>query len=183
MKYAAFFRNVNLGRPNCPTKVQLEAAFAGAGAESAASFLTNGTVVFAVAAGSEPHDVLAAAHKTLQAECGLREPAYIRTVEYLAGLVALDPFASIERSSVHECCVSFLPQGIALPALPLESRRGDVEVFRSTGTEAWSLSRKVGNTPGSPNAFLEKLLGQPVTTRAWNTVVRLVGRHASRSSC
>ena len=99
-------------------------------------------------------------------------------MEYLAGLVALDPFASIERSSVHECCVSFLPQGIALPAVPLESRRGDVEVFRGTGTEAWSLSRKVGNTPGSPNAFLEKLLGQPVTTRAWNTVVRLVGRHA-----
>jgi uncharacterized protein (DUF1697 family) len=178
MKHAAFFRNVNLGRPNCPTKVQLEAAFVSAGAESAVSFLTNGTIVFAVAAGIEPHDVLAAAHRTLQIECGLREPAYIRSVDYLAEFVALDPFASIERSSIHERCVSFLPQGIALPALPLESRRGDVEVFRGTGTEAWSLSRKVGNTPGSPNAFLEKLLGQPVTTRAWNTVVRLVERHA-----
>ena len=178
MKYAAFFRNVNLGRPNCPTKVQLEAAFVSAGAESAVSFLTNGTIVFAVTASIEPHDVLAAAHWTLQAECGLREPAYIRAVDYLAGLVALDPFASVERSSVHECCVSFLPQSIALPVLPLESRRGDVEVFRSTGTEALSLSRKVGNTPGSPNAFLEKLLGEPVTTRAWNTVVRLVQRYA-----
>jgi hypothetical protein len=98
--------------------------------------------------------------------------------------VALDPFASVERGSVFECCVSFLPpKDIALPAMALESRRRDVEVFRSTGTGALSLSRKVGNTPGSPNAFLEKLLGQPVTTRAWNTVVRLVGRHASRSSC
>ena len=178
MKYAAFFRNVNLGHLNCPTKAQLEAAFVIAGAESAASFLTNGTVVFAVAFGIEPHDVLAAAHRTLQVECGLREPAYIRAVDYLVGLVALDPFAFVERSSVHECCVSFMPHGVTLPALPLESSRGDVEVFRSTGTEALSLSRKVGTTPGSPNAFLEKLLGSPVTTRAWNTVVRLVQRHA-----
>jgi len=178
MKYAAFFRNVNLGRPNCPTKAQLEAAFVSAGAASAASFLTNGTVVFAVAVGTDSCDVLAAAHRTLQVECGLKEPAYIRTLEYLTGLVTLDPFASVERSAVHECCVSFLPHGIALPALPLESRRGDVEVIRSTGTEALSLSRKVGNTPGSPNAYLEKLLGSPVTTRAWNTVVRLVQRHA-----
>ena len=178
MKYAAFFRNVNLGRPNCPSKAQLEAAFVSAGAESAVSFLTNGTVVFAVAVGIEPHEVLAVAHRTLQVECGLKEPAYIRTVDYLAELVALDPFASVDRSAVHECCVSFLPHGIVLPALPLESRRGDVEVFRGTSAEALSLSRKVGNTPGSPNAFLEKLLGSPVTTRAWNTVVRLVQRHA-----
>ncbi|OOG39365.1 DUF1697 domain-containing protein [Rhodanobacter sp. C05] len=178
MKYVAFFRNVNLGRPNCPSKVQFEAAFVSAGAESAVSFLTNGTIAFVVAAGIEPRNVLAAAHQRLQVACGLREPAFIRTIDYLAELVALDPFVSVERSSVHECCVSFLPQGIALPALPLESRRGDVEVFRSTGTEALSLSRKVGNTPGSPNAFLEKLFGQPVTTRAWNTVVRLVERHA-----
>jgi uncharacterized protein (DUF1697 family) len=178
MKCAAFFRDVNLGRPNCPTKVQLEAAFVSAGAESVASFLTNGTVVFAAAADIETHDVFAAAHKTLQAECGLREPAYIRAVDYLAGLVALDPFASVERSIVHECCVSFLPKGAELPTSPLESRRGDVEVISSTGTEALSVSRKVGSTPGSPNAFLEKILGESVTTRAWNTVVRLIERYA-----
>ncbi|HEV2682001.1 MAG TPA: DUF1697 domain-containing protein [Rhodanobacter sp.] len=179
MKYAAFFRNVNLGRPNCPTKAQLEAAFLEAGAASAASFLTNGTVVFAVAAGIAPHDVLDVAHRALQVECGLREPAYVRAVEYLAELVALDPFACIERGSVFECCVSFLPpKDISLPAMPLESRRRDVEIFRITDTEALSVSRKVGNTPGSPNAFLEKLLGSPVTTRAWNTIVRLVHRHA-----
>jgi len=39
------------------------------------------------------------------------------------------------------------------------------------------VSRIIGRSQGSPNAFLEKLLGLPTTTRAWNTVVRLVDKH------
>jgi len=35
MKYAVFYRNLNLGRPRCPDRAQFEAAF-----------LTNGTLVF-----------------------------------------------------------------------------------------------------------------------------------------
>ena len=179
MKYAAFFRNLNLGRPNCPTKAQLEAAFEAAGAQSAASFLTNGTLVYSVGPGVRPRKVLAAACRALNAQCGLKEPVYVRSVDYLAELVELDPFAAVEPNSVYGCCVSFLHADSVLPAaLPLASRRGDVEVLRFTETEALSLSRKIGNTPGSPNAFLEKFLGLPATTRIWNTVVRLVHKHA-----
>jgi uncharacterized protein (DUF1697 family) len=179
MKYAAFFRNLNLGRPNCPSRAQFEKAFVAAGAESAASFLTNGTLVFAARNKTQARKVLALASEALHAECGLKEPAYFRDLGHLAELVALDPFAAVERSSVYEVCVSFLdPKRITLPALPLVSRRGDVEVLRFTKGEALSVCRKIGNTPGSPNAFLEKLLGAPATTRAWNTVVRLVERHS-----
>ena len=180
MKYAAFFRNVNLGRPNCPTKAQLEEAFAAAGAEAPASFQTNGTLVFSLKGRVSARRVLAAACKTLQAECGLTEPAYVRTMDHLAELVAQDPFAAVEPGTVYECCVSFLPsEGIALPAAPVESRRGDVQVLRFTGGEALSVSRKFGNSPGSPNALLERVLGAPVTTRNWNTVMRLVHKNAS----
>ncbi|HJV95514.1 MAG TPA: DUF1697 domain-containing protein [Albitalea sp.] len=179
MKYVAFFRNLNLGRPNCPTKTQLEEAFMAAGAESASSFLVNGTLVYSVKAGTRARKVLAQACATLRVGCGLAEPAYVRTLAHLAELVALDPFAGVERGSVYECCASFLhSDSVELPAAPFQSRRGDVEVLRLTGGEAFCVSRKIGNTPGSPNAFLEKLLGSPVTTRSWNTVLRLVHKHA-----
>lgn len=104
----------------------------------------------------------------------------MRTIEYLTQIITLNPFAEIESNSVHECCASFLHTTDSLPAgqLPLESKRRDVKVLQLTGSEAFSVSIKVGNTPGSPNAFLEKLLGLPVTTRSWNTVVRLVQKHA-----
>jgi len=115
----------------------------------------------------------------LRGSCGLTEPGYIRTVDYLAELVTLNPFSAVEPGSVYECCTSFVhPQSNPLPELPLESKRRDVRVLKSTGSEVHSVSLKIGNTPGSPNAFLERLLSLPVTTRSWNTVVRLVQRHA-----
>ena len=179
MKYIAFFRNLNLGRANCPTRVQFESAFIAAGASSAASFLTNGTMVFTVGAGGRPRKVLAGACDALRASCGLREPAFIRSLDQLVELVASQPFTSIDSSSVHACCVSFLHGDSCRAAgLPLASARGDVRVVHVTGTEVLSVSLEIGNTPGSPNAFLERLLGLPITTRSWNTVLRLVQRHA-----
>ena len=179
MKYAAFFRNLNLGRPNCPDKSRFEEAFLAAGASFASSFLTNGTMVFEVGAGGRARKVFAAACANLRESCGLAEPGYIRTVEYLAELVTLNPFSEVEPGSVYERCTSFVhPQSSPLAQIPLESRRRDVRVLMTTETEVHSVSLKIGNTPGSPNAFLEKLLGLPVTTRSWNTVVRLVQRHA-----
>lgn len=179
MKCAAFFRNVNLGRANNPTKVQLESAFVAAGASSAVSFLTNGNVVFTVGTEAQARKVVASACETLKTQYGLKEPAYVRSIGDLAKLVASDPFVSIEREKVYQCCISFLHSKlISRPKAPLESTRRDIKVLRIKSGEAFSVTRKVGGTPGNATAFLEKLLKVPVTTRNWNTVVRIVEKHA-----
>jgi uncharacterized protein (DUF1697 family) len=184
MRYAVFFRNLNLGRANCPSRRQFEQAFLDAGAQEAASFLTNGTLVFSARARASPQRLLQRASQLLEANCGLVEPGFIRSLPELVRLSALDPFAAVDRSTVYACCVSFLPPDVQLPGtlplitLPLMSSRGDVEVLRFTNGEALTLSRKIGKSPGSPNAFLEKLLSLPATTRSWNTVTRLVGKFA-----
>jgi uncharacterized protein (DUF1697 family) len=179
VKHAAFFRNLNLGRPSCPGKAQLEQAFVDAGAREAASFLGNGTVLFAAPTRVAPRKLLLAVSELLESRCGFVEPVYARPLSYLAELVASEPFALVDRAAVHECCVSFLHPDAVLPlALAIEAKSRGVEVLRFTPGEALSVSRKTGKTPGSPNAFLEKLLGRPVTTRSWNTVARLVQKHA-----
>lgn len=179
MRYAAFFRNLNLGRASCPTRLQFEQAFLEAGAHEAASFLTNGTLVFAAGTRASPERLMQRAGSLLKASCGLTEPGFVRPLPYLASLLATEPFAAVDRSTVYECCVSFLHPDVQLPyAVPLRSGREDVEVLRFTQGEALSLSRKIGKSPGSPNAFLEKLLGLPATTRSWNTLTRLVGKYA-----
>lgn len=179
MQHVAFFRNLNLGRTNCPTRVQLEQAFLDAGAHAAASFLTNGTLVFSTGPRANPEALLRKAAKQLHAVCGLVEPGFVRSVPYLADLVASAPFAAVDTSEVYECCVTFLHRDAELPEpLPLRSKRQDLELFHCTGGEVFCLSLKIGNTPGSPNAFLEKLLGLPATTRSWNTVSRLVAKYA-----
>ncbi|HEU5048544.1 MAG TPA: DUF1697 domain-containing protein [Rickettsiales bacterium] len=177
MQYAAFFRNVNLGRKNSPTRPQFEKAFLDAGAGSAASFLTNGTLVFTASSEAKAQRILEKACALLNDVCNLHEPAYIRSVKYLAELVATDPFASIDPKSVYACCASFLPANPAtLPKPPFESKRKDVQVLHIHNADVLSICHKIGNTPGSPNAFLEKQLNVPATTRNWNTIVRLVSK-------
>lgn len=179
MKHAVFYRNLNLGRRHSPTRAQFEAAFLGAGADSAQSFLTNGTLVFTTGTGPRARKVLAAANRALQLACGLKEPAFLRRVDALAALVASDPFAAVDRAAVHACCVTFLHADAVVPDTAARmSTRGDVELLAVDGDAVFSLSRRIGSSPGSPNAYLEKLLGLPATTRAWNTVVRLVAKHA-----
>jgi uncharacterized protein (DUF1697 family) len=179
MKHAVFLRNVNLGRANAPSRVQFEAAYLDAGARSAVSFLTNGTLVYEDGDGTTAHAVFERAQAALRSTCGLKEPGFVRTVPYLAALVALEPFARVDLSDVYACCVSFLHDpSVVPPALPLASARRDVELVRVTPAEVLSVCRQVMKAAGSPNAFLEKHLGSPLTTRNWNTLTRLVARFA-----
>jgi len=177
-KYAVFFRNTNLGRPPSPTRAQLESAFLAAGAETASSFLTNGTLVFAATTESKARRIVSIARRLLKAECGLEEPAELRSVEHLAALVAAEPFSAAAKRDVYQYCVSFLSLDGERPTTPLKSKRGDLEIFSITASEAFSVVRVVGRSPGSPNAHLEKAFDRPATTRNWNTVVRLVQKYA-----
>lgn len=177
MKFAVFLRNVNLGRPFCPTRVQFEQAFVAAGADEAASFLVNGTLVF-TAPARRANTIVRTAVAALARDCGLREPAFLRRVDALAALVADDPFAAIDRSGVHDCCLTLLSPRAVLPPLPLQTARGDASVFARRDDDAFGVCRQLGSSPGSPNPLVEKASGAPATTRSWNTIVRLVARHA-----
>ena len=179
MKFAVFFRNLNLGRPPAPTRAVLEAAFADAGAVNPCSFLTNGTVVFEAGSPAQAARILEAAQATLRRD-GFDEPAALRDVAHLAALVASDPLAGVPLNDVYAACATFL---IGTPAdgvsLPSTNHKGDVRVVGWHDGMLLSLTYKLGASAGSPNAFVERTLGVPATTRVWNTVVRLVRKHAA----
>ena len=179
MKFVAFFRNLNLGRPPAPTRAQLESAFLDAGAASAESFLTNGTLVFETSTPAKARKIVKRAGAILQESNGFREPAFMRDLDYLAELVHRDPYAAVDRDSAYALGVTFLQQGLALPSEPpVENRKKDVLAVEYTQTEFLSLVYKFNSSPGSPNDFIEKAFGSPATTRVWNTICRLVKKHA-----
>lgn len=183
MKFAAFFRNLNLGRPPAPTRIELEQAFVEAGAKQAASFLTNGTLVFAAPSPKTAGAIFDKARSRLRRGNGFLEPAFLRRVDELAALVAREPFQAIDRRRVYDCYVTFLHTDVDLPVDPPRANaKGDVQIVEYTAAEMFSVAHKFGASPGSPNAFAEKAFGAPATTRAWNTVVRLVRKHAAEES-
>ena len=178
-RYAAFLRNVNLGRPRSPTRAQLESAFLAAGAGTAESFHVNGTLVFTLAPGTRPRKLAARACEALAASCGMREPVFVRSVDELRALAASDPFAGRIAEGRDACCISFLGAlRKPLPALPFATPRGDLELLRAEDTHVLSISRWVGASEGSPNAWLERRLGEPATTRNWRTLLRLVEKYS-----
>lgn len=180
MKFAVFLRNVNLGHPNSPGRAQFEAAFVDAGAARAWSFQTNGTLVFEASSLEQAHAIHQAAQLGLQRVCGLREPMFVRTLSYLQALVDSAPFASVDPAAVYGCFVSFLHTPEPAPPQPPTRRAdGGVELIVTTPAELLSVSRIVGRQAGSPNAFFERLMRAPLTTRSWGTVTRLVARHAT----
>jgi uncharacterized protein (DUF1697 family) len=181
-KFVAFFRNLNLGRPPAPTRAVFEAAFADAGAVDPCSFLTNGTLVFGARTPAQARRILKAAQATLRLD-GFDEPAALRDLDGLAALVASDPLAGVALDDVYAPCATFL---IGTPAdgmsLPSTNPKGDVRVVSWHDGMLLSLTYKLGTSPGSPNAFVERTLDVPATTRVWNTVVRLVRKHAAAAA-
>jgi len=179
LKYAAFYRNVNLGQPKSPTKIQLESALISAGAEIAQSFQSNGTAIFTASTAENAGEIVMRSRQILKAECGLEEPAYVCDLQHLAEMVAADPFANANLENVYGYFASFLPpEAITRLQAPLQSPRGDVDLLLVTHSAVLSLSRMLGASPGDPTPFLEKLLQVPVTSRSWNTIVRLVNKFA-----
>jgi uncharacterized protein (DUF1697 family) len=174
MRFAAFFRNLNLGRPGKPTRSQFIDAFEQSGASDVRSFLTHGNAVFSAPGKRAAQGILRDACARLERWCGLTEPAFLRSMDSLAALVESDPFGDGPNDDIYERCVSFVtPKAVAALALPSVNTKRDVEVFAAGEAEFLSVCRKLGASPGSPNAWLERALGLPATTRAWNTVVRI----------
>lgn len=175
MKFAVFFRNLNLGRPPAPKRVQFEQSFLIAGASSATSFLTNGTLVFETSSRRQATKILNDARAELLKESGFKEPGFLRELGDLKTLTQSNPFDAVDRASVYECCITFFDPAVTFGATPpMANSKKSVEVIAYTKAEMLSVCYKFGASPGSPNAFAEREFKQPATTRAWNTVCRLV---------
>jgi len=174
MRFAAFFRNLNLGRAGSPTKAQLVAAFETAGAHDVMSVHAHGNVAFSAAGERKARAVAEAANDRLRALCGLDEPVFVRSVKYLTELAAAEPFANAPIDDIHERCVTFLPHDIAdLNGLPIVTARRDAEIFGLVPGQAFSVTRLVGGRPGAVNALLERRLRTRLTSRSWTTVLRM----------
>lgn len=188
MIYIALLRNVNLGQPKSPTREQLEAAFLHAGASSANSFMSNGTLVFGAAedrAAQDPavqdgaaHKIAKAACQTLAQICDMHEPAFIRRLQDMVALVDSNPFARQTDPSIAEQSISFFDAATTVKVdLPIISMRNDCKVFQIEAGNALSVAWTINGKTGYPTPVLEATLGVPVTTRGWNTLLRLVKKH------
>jgi len=164
-------RGINVGGHAKVPMGDLRATFVDLGYGDARTYIQSGNVLFS-ASGSAA--ALGSAVETaLEARFGLGIKVLLRTRTQLAAVVVANPLATGGRdpAKLH---VTFLA------STPPSSRLSDLDGMRSGPDELEVAGREVylhcpegyGRTKLT-NAFFERALGVPATTRTWKTVTTL----------
>lgn len=174
-RYVAFVRNVMVGR-NGLSRYILNGILSESGAEHPHSHTATGNFSFNAAPDLVP-GITAQIEVAIAGVLDRREPVFVRALDALKRQVASEPFDGLPPADVHERCVSFTAGDVGVLDLPITSRRGDLVVFAATAGSVYSFTRMINGRPGNPGKLLETMLRAPVTTRNWNTVVRILAWH------
>jgi uncharacterized protein (DUF1697 family) len=171
----AFLRGINVGGHKKISMVDLKRAFESLGFRNVRTVLASGNVVFE-APGKDRTlaDKIAA---RLEQVFGFPVNVVLRTLKELRAIMDSDPFKGAPSGPDIKLYVTFLSATKAgrparLPPKPSEGFR----LVRVTPGEVFSVIRLSADA-GTPDlmAFLESAFGKEVTTRNWQTVLKLAG--------
>ena len=166
-RYVALLRGVSPTNAKMP---DLKRAFESAGFSDVKTVLSSGNVVFSAPAARL--DALARQSEQAMAErLGKTFLTFVRSLESLQKLLASEPYAGFRLRPGSKRVVTFLERAPKPPpALPVEL--DEASVLKLVGTEVFSVY-----VPGPKGpvfmTLLEKTFGKNITTRTWDTVLKL----------
>jgi len=175
-RYVAFLRGMNLGKRRV-TNPELERAFTALGLERVATFIASGNVIFDSKASEatlvkklEPH---------LQKTFGYPVPTFLRTMDHLAEVATVRPFAAGRHKSAKNFIVGFLPE----PLTPAQKKivlalTGPKDDFHVEGREIYWLIQTMQSESEAFRVPIDKRLGTMSTWRNINTVDRILAKYS-----
>jgi uncharacterized protein (DUF1697 family) len=173
-RYVAFLRGMNLGKRRV-TNPELERAFSALELENVATFIASGNVIFDSKSGEgalvkklEPH---------LQKSFGYPVPTFLRTLDHLAGVAKVRPFAAARHKSAKNFIVGFLPE----PLTPSQKKvvlalTGPKDDFHVEGREIYWLIQTMQSESEAFRVPLDKRAGTVSTWRNINTIDRILAK-------
>ncbi len=176
MRYAALLRGINVGGNKKVPMADLKKHLEKAGYTNVKTLLASGNVLFD-ADEKVAAKLRAALEELLRKKFGFPIPVILRTVDELKALEKTNPFKGIAVTPETRLYVTFLSDkpNHSLK-IPYESPEKDLRILRVTDGEVISVflvTENYGTTDGM--AVIEREFGKNVTTRNWNTVLKLLG--------
>lgn len=171
-RYALLLRGVNVGRNNSLPMADLRAMLVDLGCTKVQTYVQSGNAVFDT---SLPAAALARAIETrLETAMGRPIATALRTVGQMQAIVAANPFEGVATNPAY-LCVTFLshvPTKVELA--PLSARDFSPDLAHAAGTEIYSW-----HPHGQGSSALAAAIGKlkvrgALTTRNWNTVLKLL---------
>ena len=183
--FVALLRAVNVSGQNRIPMAELRRALGGLGLTGVETYVQSGNLVFDAQA-DDPAEQAAAIHGLIERELGHDVRVLVLTAAELAHIAAVNPLLA-DRADEKFLHATFLdvpvPEaafgGLDLPAQPGEQAVLAAGDATPAGRVVYlHLPHGYGRTKLN-NAYFERALGTPATTRNWRTVLALVEMSAS----
>ncbi|MCI0412522.1 DUF1697 domain-containing protein [bacterium] len=175
MKYVAFPRGINVGGKNMVKMDELKKAFESLGAKNVKTLLASGNVLFE-STEKDPLKLRKVIEDKMNQKFGLKVNVILRTIGEIQDLVDSNPFQKIKITPETRLYVTFLSEkSKSSLKIPYESPERDFKIVRASHKEVCSvLTLTPARRSVDVMAILEKEFGRNVTTRNWNTVLKLL---------
>lgn len=174
-RYAAFLRGINVGGNKKVPMAELKSMLGKMGFKNVKTILASGNVIF----DSENNNTTQlgeAIEKKLKEMFGFEVRTLVYDIHDIEKIIALDPFKGIKVIEDIRLYVTFLPRkpNSALK-IPYQSPDKSFRILKVLDNALFSvLSVKDSHTVDAMKV-IEKEFGKDVTTRNWNTILKLCG--------
>jgi uncharacterized protein (DUF1697 family) len=171
-RHALLLRGVNVGTNNSLPMAELRAMLTKLGCVDVQTYVQSGNAVFGTTLGTAA--LTRAIEQALEQYMGRPIATTLRTLAQMKAIVAANPFGAVATDPAR-LCVTFL--STAPPhsdLIALRDRDWKPEMFHASGSEIYSwYPNGQGHSPLA--AALARLpLAGTVTTRNWNSVLKLI---------
>lgn len=163
-RYVALLRGVSPMNARMP---ELKRCFEGAGFTQVKTVLASGNVVFDARKASDA-SLQQRCEKAMQAALGRSFVTIVRSVDFLQGLLAQDPYASFKVSPQAKRVVTFL-RDVPAHKLALPIERDGARILCMTEREVFTAYLPSDKGPVFMT-LIDRAFGTDITTRTWDTV-------------
>lgn len=173
MRYITLLRGINVGGHKKVPMAELRELFGSWSFENAKTLLNSGNIAFDTKETGEEKLVREIETRFTKA-FGFASKVMLRKIPDIKGLITLDPFKKITVDNDTRLYVTFLRKAAeSRLKLPYTSEQNDFQIIGKTEREVFSVLTLKTARSVDAMAFLEKEFGKDITTRNWNTVLKI----------
>jgi uncharacterized protein (DUF1697 family) len=169
--YVALLRGINLGARNKVSMADLRELFADLDAEDVKTYVQSGNVVFST--GVARAELEKAVVGEIKHRLGLELAVVFLTKAELARVVAANPFTKAQSDPLKLHVTFLAEKPAAKNVAAVKKLEFEPDEFKVTTKAVYLHCPQGYGRSKLSNAFFEKQLGVPATTRNWRTVTTL----------
>lgn len=173
-QYIAILRGINVGGKRKILMNDLKALLQTLGFKNCTTYIQSGNVIFSSPTPLEPFILQEQLAKAIYTKFGFEVPVIIRTAEDLQAIISNNPFIQNPTFDIERLHVTFLgqaPTTKVLSEIKVYSFAPDKFIINKCDVFVYC-SGKYSDSKLT-NAFFEKKLKVPATTRNWKTILKL----------